>query len=210
MKSIFLKGVSPWNLYNNYNDKKYIGINIESIRGVKAELNSCLSSVSLAGTDQYSDIYKVKNSNIYATTNCEIFNSYTLDREYLGRCDYCRQKIETMYGIPHKKETIDKVTVYHLVSYHCSLPCCYSSLFQDLNSRKFVKDYSEQNEIYLNELSFLFIGKIPDPANDWRLLKENGGPLNTDEYRNENYEYRRTHNVVLLPAKVVYERIKRL
>lgn len=90
----------------------------------------------------------------------------------------------------------------------CTFECCYAGLKQLYPPYHLMRDPlymdSEQllrlmySSIYPNSNSFV------QPAPDWRLLKENGGPLEPKDFFSGTHTFVKTPNLVILPIKVEY------
>lgn len=129
-----------------------------------------------------------------------------------GRCDYCKQDFEGEvigYPLSHEPQyTIDNDNRYR-ISYlfwtegtFCDYACCLGHL-QRLNK---TDPLIQDAEMLLKLMFQLEYGKDAQlkKATDPKLLIDNGGTLSLEDWRNKQYEYVRTNNVLKIPTQVIY------
>lgn len=171
------------------------------------------------------------NHELYSKTS-ELLDSKPVSSTSLpvhGKCMWCRIPIEhSPVGIPTSveyisarqnvvnplkaelvKKLIDTGTMrFDVDGQFCTFECCFAGLKQlyppyHLMRNPLYMD-SEQllrllySSIYPNAKSFV------QPAPDWRLLRDNGGPLEPKEFFSGTHIFIKTTNLVILPIKVEY------
>lgn len=129
-----------------------------------------------------------------------VFNGVgVLDPSDLGPFDYQDEK-----GIIYRD-----TNTFWTEGIFCDMECALAQA--ELYSRL---PFYRQDVHYVDSLSltrYLHRLLYPDsppltPAPDYRLLKSNGGSLTYEEYKNKRYTYKRTSNILLIPAKISYIR----
>jgi hypothetical protein len=184
-------------------------------------------------TNQSDAIYSIKDKIkplIMATTNqspYEVFSRTGGKREKGGICEWCFQpythegigviiasKIE-MFSIiePGQKETkIKKCFIFWdeglgFCSNECNCAWCYRYSSLPPNMRDPLTLNSINALKLLHQLQYPNAGPLV-PAQDYRLIKENKGSIPYAEWKGNSHIYKRTTNVIVIPAKVSYLRIQ--
>ena len=101
----------------------------------------------------------------------------------------------------------NKVAVYVDDPDYCRGECLYSGY-----KREFTGSCVYRDPLYLNSeqmIHLMYRIMYPDApplreALHWKLLKENGGPLSSEEYYQGSHYYQRSTNLVTIPVKVEY------
>lgn len=146
----------------------------------------------------------------------------------VGKCLWCRMPIEDApIGIPISMEWIrnqntlpdnsDQISrqpdiiVFHVDGTFCCFECCYAGLKQIYVPKNLFKDPVYNNSEHLLKMMYTIL--YPEKgsgtqelreAPDWRLLKENGGCLEPNEFFSKTNTYIKIPNVVMLPVKMEY------
>ena len=178
------------------------------------------------GADQTSEIYrfndKTNSGQLIMTTNHEQYsyakelnsnNSHDqiLDKP-LAYCRWCRREIKSKpIGIPISME-VDSQTdtvVFNIEDTIDTFGCALAVLKRVYSCHHMYKDplYMDAEQILHCMYHKMYPDKIGSrikEANDWRLLKINGGPLDDDEFDTSQHEYVQVPNVVLVPVKRQY------
>jgi hypothetical protein len=176
-----------------------------------------------AESETYSYIDKSNIKRIVTTSN---HTKYSLVRDGKPlskgvKCSWCRLRVEDHpgfdkengpIGIPLKFE-LAKINGVYLYIFHCdqddfgTFECAFA-LFKFLNP----PTYAYRNPVYMDSEKMLRLlyslahpnGEQLKAADDWRLLGENGGPIEKNEFFKGTHTYRQTPNIILLPAKIEY------
>jgi len=123
-------------------------------------------------------------------------------------CDWCRRRFDTApLGIPLSYRINEQGSyVYLCDGYLCSFECALAFIRRDNSAYAYGRDplYQESEVLLMNLFSKLYPDKVLREAQDWRLLRDNGGDL-TDEEGAKFTPYVRTANIVVIPATVLYQ-----
>jgi hypothetical protein len=125
-------------------------------------------------------------------------------------CDWHRLPFDTPpLGIPLRYEKREEISIWHCDGNFCSCECAYAFLNHDRNLPSGFRDclYDESVSLLLKLHKRLCPG-APDlkEAEDWRVLKKNGGWKSYEEYRKStSSHYYRTPNLKLVAIAVLYE-----
>jgi hypothetical protein len=172
-------------------------------------------------TDQTSETYrfsdKTNSGQVIITTNHEQYRyakdgSDTGEEKPIAYCLWCRREIKTNpIGIPIEMET-DKHTnniIFNIEDTYDTFGCALAAL-----KKIYSCHYMHKDPLYMDAeqmLHCLYHKMHPDKlgtrileANDWRLLKNNGGPLEDEEFDNDQCIYVQIPNVVTVPIKRQY------
>lgn len=162
------------------------------------------------------------------TSDHQQFTDFMKHRELTpirGKCDYCRYIFEGIsIGIPisyeekniikydHNQNVIRQVIyIFQIVNRTCSFECSLAYIRKnglvEYNRQNPITQHSEQ---YLKILYRMMHPNEPNlkMANDYRLLKENNGTLERDEWTNGNHQYIQLGRVIIFPAKEEYLELK--
>ncbi len=175
------------------------------------------------GSDQTSEIYrfndKTNSGQIIVTTNHIHYNHAKESRdgkeveEPVTECKWCRRKIKAdkAIGIPISME-VDRhtnKTVFNTEDSFDQFGCALAVLKRVYNCHHMYKDplYMDAEQMLHCMYHMMYPDKVGTrikEANDWRLLKLNGGPLDDEEFDSQQHGYVRLPNVVLVPVKRQY------
>jgi len=207
--------------------RKYLAGDFKNVRIPKNKVTLSTAFVNLnqkIGTDQTYEVYrfndKANSGQIIVTTNHEQYKcakdnntkDSNKDSEPVAHCLWCRREIKTNpIGIPISMET-DRHTgnvLFNVEDTYDTFGCALASL-----KRIYSCHYMYKDPLYMDAEQLLHcmyhkmhpdkIGTRIVEAHDWRLLKSNGGPLNDEEYDNNQCVYIQLSNVVLVPIKRQY------
>lgn len=114
-------------------------------------------------------------------------------------CGWDRQYfVGTPWGIPIKHEVSGGKEIYQFDGCYCSPQCAYAELRKHNNLV-----FAHRDPLYVNSEQILHqICYLCNPnvvlceANDYRLIRENGGSMSLDDFRRHNTLYRRTSNII--------------
>ena len=111
-------------------------------------------------------------------------------------------------------DTKNKTTLFNVEGTYDTFGCALASL-----KRIYSCHYRYKDPLYMDSEQLLHtmyhkmypdkIGSRIKEANDWRLLKLNGGPLTDQEYDSEQCEYVKIPNLVTVPVKRQYVKLNK-
>ena len=171
---------------------------------------------------EYNNIFKITINgveNICLTTNCARFNQIYRGVENprntkVDFCFWCHQPTPQPYGakISFKKFTFGETSViaFYEIDNYCDDSCAYSGIERERLSDPIFyegcKNFESTTQYYR---SLHGINEFLRPANPWRLLDVNDGPLTVKQWKNHdiNISYYQTTGVVCLPTKFIYQKI---
>ena len=175
------------------------------------------------GSDQTSEVYryndKTNSGQLIVTTNHERYkyskdlqnNKPNVDKP-IAYCGWCRREIKHKpIGIPISMET-DRNTnnvAFNVEDTYDTFGCALASLKRIYSCHYMYKDplYMDAEQLLHTMYHKMYPKKIGfriKEANDWRLLKSNGGPLTDEEFNSEQCEYVKIPNLVMIPVKRQY------
>lgn len=219
-ENLLIRRIDPVNMLQKYLSGEFKNTTIPSD---KVTLSAAFVNLSQkVGSDQSSETYrfsdKTNSGQVIVTTNHEQYH-YSKEGIDMGEerpishCLWCRREIKTKpIGIPVEMET-DKHTgntIFNVEDTYDKFGCALAAL------KKFYSfHYMHKDPLYMDSEQMLHclyhkmypekIGTRIIEANDWRLLKINGGPLNEDEFDNDPSSiYVQIPNVVTVPIKRQY------
>lgn len=224
--TFLLKGVDPLKVLNDY-----LTGNHPTSRKPSASCtpSTLISLIPKYGTTPDSETYVYRDRTNYqkriVTTNHDVF-SQSDDPSTLptvGKCMWCRRELEkSPVGIPTTvKWTPDLSSPsrragslrFTVDGTYCTFECAYASLKYISPPIHLMRDplYMDSEQL----LRLMYSTCYPDskkfiqPAPDWRLLKDNGGPLTLQEFFSDCHRYVKTPNVVVHPIKIEFEAQRR-
>lgn len=175
------------------------------------------------GTNPQSEIYRFKDRNnnnlvIYTTNHLLYKYVQNLDKNLeppLLKCKYCKRgKLKNPIGLPICMEVDNNSPIFYVIDSFCDFGCCFSYLKRKLGETKLYRNHYLSNAEQL--LYCYYYTVYPDKKGtnikekpDWELLRENGGPLNDDEFDYEQNEYIPLSSIITLPAKKQFLKLKR-
>jgi len=204
--SIYLK-VETDKIKEKYLRGEYKNIRLARIPKLKGKKEN-KNIVDIYSRDNSQQVWSTRAEGreiVIATSGCRLYDQ----EEFCLECLWCRYPINRDHVpvlIPHKmkEEKVDGqiVEIYYGTDHHCNFNCAMAHIENSNN-------YNRDNELLLlNLFEFIHPGKKLVSANDYRLLKKNGGSLDYDKWKVENYRYKNSHKAILLPHKIEYERLK--
>ena len=209
--------------------RRYLSGEFKNITPPKAKITMSNAFVNLnqrIGSDQTSEIYrfndKTNSGQLVVTTNHEQYrhnkdiNDGKESKKPIPYCQWCRREIKgDPIGIPISM-TVDRITnnaTFDVEDTHDTFGCALAML-----KRVYSCSRSYRDPLYMDAeqmLHCLYYRMYPDKkgtrieeAEDWRLLRSNGGPLDDEEYDSKQYKYVKVPNVVTLPIKRQYIKLK--
>ena len=231
--TFLLKGVDPLKVLSDYflgkhQSQRKMDLTDKTISSTPFNL------VPKYGTTADSEIYiyrdRVNNQEKIVTTNHEIYSrtrdttdSVISSNELpkYGKCMWCRREIEcSPVGIPISIEwTVDLsqpqtenpletgCIKFQVDGAYCTFECCYAGLKQYTPPIHLMHDplYMDSEQLLRLMYQLIYPNKrFVKSAPDWRLLKDNGGPLDLKEFFSDVHQYVKTPNLVVLPIKSQY------
>lgn len=174
--------------------------------------------------DQYfsnkSEISFQKNSQIPITAPTAIFKVEPQNPTHLTNicvhtdqsaniCDWCRLSFsDHACGIPIDYKEEQDLTIFILSGVFCSFQCAYANL-KDLVDRQSssLNPIYQRSECYLIRLfNLIYPGERLIASPEWRLLKENRGTMEKEEY----FSGKKFVNVGTIPTSRVHDVYKRV
>lgn len=206
--------VDPEKVVALYNEGRYVDHRIRgmssTISGIRRVFNPTFTSDKNEGVFSFRD--KSGSETVIATTNAI---KHRAERETKqppkgGRCHYCRLEFthesvgvvlgKTDYHYEGQLRTV-MFTDGTFDDFRCAL-----AYIEDLpdHARRFHPNM-------LTDTTMLYSlmhpkGPILQKANDWRLLKENGGSLDQDIWKDEQYRFVELADVMVEQARVPFMR----
>jgi hypothetical protein len=175
------------------------------------------------GTDKTSEIYSYKDKNnngqIIYTTNHALYkfaSDTSVKDSPILKCKYCKRgNLKKPIGLPISM-IIDKknpnLITFNVIDSFCDFGCAFSNL-----KRRTGESRMYRGPLYSNAEQLLHcfyyrvypdrIGKTIKEKPDWDLLRENGGPLTSEEFDSESSEYIPVPSLSLLPSKNQYMKL---
>lgn len=204
--------------------RRYLAGEFKNVRIPSGKVTLATQFVNLSqrvGTDQTSEVYrfsdKTNSGQVVVTTNHEQYR-YAKDgidageNKPLAYCVWCRREIKTTpIGIPIEME-IDRhtdKTIFNVEDTYDTFGCALAALKNIYSCHYMHKDplYMDAEQMLHCMYHKMHPDKISDriiEANDWRLLKSNGGPLEDEEFDSDLSGYIQIPNVVTVPVKRQY------
>jgi len=223
LPTFLLRGIEPQKIINKYLEGGYSEINKNTIEKKKINTQNIETLQLLPQYDKtheseiYTYVDKSNVTRIVGTTNHAAYlivkNSDGKELPYGNgrKCDWCHLELKAPpIGIPIKFEWIeDKNTyIFHTdENLYDTFECCFSGLKRltppYFTYRDPLRMDSEQMLRFMYSVMYPKEKKLKE-APDWKLLKENGGFVSQKDFFDGLHEYKRTPNIILLPAKVEY------
>ena len=224
--TFLLKKINPSEILKKYQDGHYFRP-IPQKRKFSLSTN-CMTLAPVYSRDENDPIFalKTKNNNtaIFATSNSKNYEVLHTDKENIkdgGRCDYCKvdfnheaigypityEEKQLLMGLENEIPRYKIFYIFWTEGCNCSFECCLAHLLSKTNVSVCTQDAltADSCELLhlLYRLTYPYSKKLV-PAQDFRLLKSNGGPLSEKEWKDNKHQYIRTTRVVTLPCKVTY------
>jgi len=179
-------------------------------------MKKAIASTVSHGTDDSSETFTTKDkmgiTRTMITTGHKSYESFLNDIDFKpNKCLWCRCKIPddcTAVGIPI--DSIKNKAFYCNLISHCTFECMYATLLSRSSMSPMYRDLHHSKSAYLANVMFKIVtGSEEDitPAMDWILHEENGGPLSEELFRCKATRLKKTHSLVLVPVKMILERI---
>ena len=175
------------------------------------------------GKNSDSEVYhfvdRANNNQTIYTTNHNLYqyvknlqNGNNLEVPIL-RCKYCKRgNLKKPIGLPISMSKSDQEVIFNVIDSFCDFGCAFSYL-----KRRNSESRLYRGPLYMNAEQLLYclyyrvyperVGKSIKEKPDWDLLRENGGPLNDDEFDSDSAIYIDTFLIITLPAKRQYMKI---
>jgi len=219
-ETFMLRRIDPVCILKNYLKGGYKNLEIP-----KQKIKSKNKRISLGknyGDNNSYEIYRFKDKSnskqVILTTNHLIYK-HSVDK-ILGqnverpivKCLYCKRKInKTPIGIPISMETNNKTKEikFHVDGTYCNFNCMFADFKRINDTSRIYKDplYMDAEQL----IHVMFHKMYPKQekkrireAPDWRLLRENGGPLTDKEFDEGNFVFIPMTSVVQVPVKRQY------
>ncbi len=217
---LFLRWVSPSEVYDDYQKGLYSKIKVEDAK-LKVTIKEITREIyEGAGPEQDRFNFKTREgSEIVVVTDNSVLYNFLNSREpgktLTIRCTWCRCDFEVSDTtkpvlIPLEKEETELVTQFGRVRQkiykgdwpHCDFNCALSTCL----SRR---DIPAASQTYLlNVHARCYPGTILKPAGDPGMIDVNGGCISHKEYKKERNEtFREITGVIQLPVKRAFVRI---
>lgn len=214
-KNFIIKGISPLTINDDFQKGKFKHIDLDYIKKIRIDFNNKLTDINNIGKTPESDIF-IKNSygnasQIFCTDNCNVYNSiFTTHTSTNHECHWCRCPFSgPPIGIPVEMERTQinerVVWIFHSHGYHCSFECTLANTLQEIQ----LKNIPLETKTYLlMEFGMIYPDKKLIKSPHWTLHVKNGGPLEDKEFHSNTHHFVKTSNVVHVPVKNIYEKIK--
>lgn len=216
--SFTLRGINQQQMIQNYISGKHLTMSVVKNASKKKHMTSSNSMIRKPGTELDEDPFKqsfVINANstkqVIRTTNHDIFEAVMKNGGELVvmqfRCFYCRHEFTRIpCGIPLIVEfVVDKYRFHCDEMYYCDLNCVYA---QYIDFMRHIDEYKNVEENLKLLFSLMHPGKVLTRAKDFRLHKDNHGPLDEHEYRVSSYQYVKIPSLIIYPLKRQYIEFK--
>lgn len=228
--TFILKKIDPQKLKKLYQQGHYAKLKIPSIKIKLPEIVSLVAPEYGGSSDDPIFIFKDKNNVniIHATSNHKVYEFFTKNGGELpkgGRCEWCLQDYKDE-GIP---EPFALKEISYLVStpdpegkiihkmhnkfvfwgegQACSFECRYAKNLEQENyscSKRSSSSLSSTRMLLLLHKLTYPNGSQLKPALHFRLLDKNHGVLSESDFRSNKTIWKRTPNVLLIPAKTLW------
>jgi hypothetical protein len=200
--AFLLRGVQAKEIFKKYSSGEYSNREISS------------SDIKFLSVDIERDYSKnMTNSDFYSVgIRPNVVKMVSIDRNLYEEgypsskiCDWCRQEFETScVNIPLSTSFENGcLFVYGIGMFH-DFRCALAYLLPEIACISSVRDSRFRNsEVILRYLwNLKNPGKKLIPANHWKLLSSNRGPLSDTEWN--SFEYIRSPKVIFIPSKEKY------
>ena len=218
--SFLLKGVDLQKLTTDYHQGKF-NRPVPELAPIK--FSPIENFITPGYTDNPADdIYRTRGRYgqhmIMVTTNCDNYRRKLqhIPEKQGGRCQNCLQDF-THQALGHPVAYEEKIIHHNGQQYvvHCfwveNCYCCYECALSYIRrtlgpALSYRHDHLRDSESLLHFLFYLQNGKdkILEPTPDPRLLKENGGSMDRDEWSRSGTLFIPSSNRILLPAKSTF------
>nr|QBK93304.1 MAG: A1L transcription factor/late transcription factor VLTF-2 [Pithovirus LCPAC404] len=207
--NFLLRGIKSNEVQENYINGDYRNLDMKDI--TKRTIPKFSTDSDKLVAKDGSDIFIVKERGKKIVMVLRGHKVYTMF-ENIGKfpdapCLWCKDVIKgnpvgNPVGEPIVKSIDNKCYIcYYIIDLYCSFPCLYAmfDLFYE-KTEKWSK--IEQNILFL--FSMMHPGEILRPAEDWRLLNINGGPLTSEQFHKGDHIFEDTGEILFLPAQSIY------
>jgi len=221
-ETLMLRRIDTVDILKRYLNKEYEKLTIPED---KVKVVSSINMAKSMGYNPTEKNYRLKDKSItgkvVVTTNHDNYqyvrdlNTKTPTNQKAYRCLHCKRIIKgSSVGIPLEMSMNrqNKNITFYTEGTYCHFGCAYADLKRQLRVQKKYID-----PLYMDAESMLYTmyykmypknaGKKIRSSPDWRLLDENNGPLTSEQFDEEKYEYVQVPTLVILPAKRQYIRI---
>ena len=216
--SFMLRRIDPIEILSNYLKGNYKSLDlpkdkIETKKGI-------LIIGKNTGKDKSYEIYRFtdkSNSKQTIITTNHISYKHAIDQlnnktnltNPIIKCLYCRRFIkENPVGIPVSMESDLKnnIVKFNVDGNYCNFNCVYADLKRMVSVSRIYQDplYMDSEQMLHVMYHKMYPEKCKEriiEAPDWRLLKENGGPLSDKEFDENSNNYIPLTSIVQVPIK---------
>lgn len=222
-ETLMLRRIDPVIMLKKYLAGEFKNLTIPQS---KITISNAFVNLNKIGTDYNSETYrfndKTNSGQLIITTNHESYNctknkdSDKTIEQPVEYCKWCRRKIEgspLRIPIAMEKDPITGVITFYgddpIDKFECGLA---------ILKRVYSCHRNYRDSLYMDSIQMLHCyyyrmypknkGSKIIEAKDWGLLKSNGGPLSNEEYDSNQHRYVETPNVIMLPIKRQYIKLK--
>lgn len=205
----FIRSIEPKLMNEKYIKGFYSNISIPTkkilLSGNVTKLDHDVGSNG--DSEIYSFIDRMGERRIVVTLNQHNYNIQKNEENKKYPCNWCRRSWpdNMSIGIPISVYTESKDKYVFVVSdFFCSFECAYAYLIQFTTSNKLSLNpiYVSSEQLLKMYHRILYPHKIfPHPRPDWRLYRENGGPLSKEEYFSSDSVYQEIPGVYIQHSK---------
>jgi len=217
-EQMMLRRVDPVDMLTRYLNNEYTSLTIPEEKVTMASYVKMGKSLGNLPTEE---TYRISDNTVIGktviTTNHSNYKYFKDKNEKnydivkpIQRCIHCKRVIKgEPVGIPLEMEYSNKNIRFYTDGTYCNFGCAYADLKRQLNVSRVYKD-----PLYMDAETMLYtmyyrmhpskVGTRIKEAPDWRLLKENGGPLTSEQFDSQSYQYMQVPTLVTVPAKRQY------
>lgn len=206
--SIFLRGIDPQSLIDEYREGKFSTISIptEKFNFTK----NTTPQLFLPGNNPNVDkVYFIASAfhggDTFATTNCERFKTFYITGKEAkgGYCHHCRRNYKTAhFGWPEKISTENGKLLVQLAYDNCSFECVAG----ELDYLKYHPVYREKclrvEENLIRLFNILWPGEELHPTPFYKLLSACDGPIDPENLSLSTFTP--TDEIISVPIKTVF------
>ena len=223
-ETLTLRRIDPVDMFRRYLAGEFKNTTIPKD---KIKLSSSFVNLNQKiGTDRNSKIYrfsdKTNSGQLIVTTNHENYqykkdiNDGKTREKPKSKCSWCRRKIEGQsisIVVAMEINSVTNEVLFHGEDNFDKFGCALAVLRRIYSCHHMFRDpkYMDAEQL-LHCLYYRMypnkIGTRIKESHDWRLLDINNGPLTSDEYDSEQFGYVEMANVILLPFKRQYVKLK--
>jgi hypothetical protein len=207
--SFLLKNINFTEIHKKYKQGYY---------NREIQQKSLINPIVKIHNNNKTDKVKYKDIQLSGQKYVELYCKNNYNNIKGGRCDNCKRDFTgdiigypisyEEYNILQENNTFKNYHVFWIEGCFHSYECCLEYV-EKINQHlhKYYQDFDVK--IMLQYMYCLINGnkKILKPSNDPYLLIDNGGEMTQEEWSNPDLKYKKTYNVIKIPAQVVYTKI---